>query len=65
MEELWNLKSSLSIEYHRNPEVFYNLIALTDLPELRYETQAGRRIRNWSSLVLIIPEFDPERKDNE
>ena len=31
MEELWNLKSFLSSEYHRDPEVSYNFIALTVL----------------------------------
>ena len=54
--------------YSRNPEVSYNFITLTVLNfrlETEQETQAGRRIRNWSSLVMVTPEFHPKRKGIE
>ena len=46
--------------YSRDPEVSYNFRALTFLRfrhETEKETQAGRGIRNWSSLVLTVPEL--------
>ena len=51
--------------YSRDPEVSYNFVVLTVLSfrrETEKETQAGRRIRNSSSLVLITPEFDQRGK---